>query len=306
MICIRGVAVAGIGLGLVLSISSSAISADDQGSVSADEAAVRQASAAYVKTLKRGDARAAAAFWTADGVYVDAAGRSFKARDLINERLGQDAVTEKAARVAVHSDSSIRFVTSNVAVEEGKFPPTRTNDVDGAAGSFTAIWVKRDRGWLLDSVQEREAPAHSRGSQLDPLAWMIGDWVGQGDGFVVRCSADWSENKRFIVRRFTVEQEEQNVLRGTQRIGWDPSARAIRSWVFDSDGGIVEGRWRREGNSWIVKTTGVLPDGSKSSGINFWVPEGDQRCVLKSSHVLVGDTTMEDSVVEFGRIRASR
>ena len=130
---------------------------------------------------------------------------------------------------------------------------------------------------------------------------MIGDWVGQGDEFVVTCSADWSENKKFIVRRFTVEREGRDVLSGTQRIGWDPSARRIRSWVFDSSGGIVEGRWRREGNSWIVKTTGVLSDGSQSSAVNFWVPEGGDRCVLKSSHVMVGEATMEDFVVEFRR-----
>jgi uncharacterized protein (TIGR02246 family) len=303
---IRDLAVVGIGLGLVLAIGLRVTAAADQSTVSADEVAIRQTSAAYVAALRQGDAKAVAAFWTTDGVYIDAAGRSLKARDLINEQLGQDAATEKDAQVGVESDSSIRFVTPGVAVEEGTVRSASASGVGDPAGSFTAIWVKKDRGWRLDSVREWKPPAREQTSRLNPLAWMIGDWIGQGDGFVVKCSADWSEKRRFIVRRFVVERDSGETLRGTQRIGWDPNARAIRSWVFDSDGGIVEGRWRRDGNSWIVKTTGVLPDGSESSAVNFWVPEGDQRCVLKSSHVLVGDASMEDSVVEFTRTSAAR
>ena len=29
----------------------------------------------------------------------------------------------------------------------------------------------------------------------------------------------------------------------TQRIGWDPAAKQIRSWEFDSEGGFGEGTW---------------------------------------------------------------
>lgn len=45
--------------------------------------AIRAAAAAYGDSLEEGDAEALAAAWTADGDYVDAAGRAFKARDLI-------------------------------------------------------------------------------------------------------------------------------------------------------------------------------------------------------------------------------
>jgi ketosteroid isomerase-like protein len=284
-----------------LATSSRAIAADGQGLVRAEETAIRQASAAYIEALKRGDTKAATAFWIADGVYVDATGRSVKAPDLIQQQLGRATVPVKAGQVQVQSESSIRFVTSDVAIEEGTVQSDSTPDLDSSLGRFTAIWVRNESGWQLDSVRESPLLVRARGNRLNALAWMIGDWVGQGDGLVVTCSADWSESRNFMVRRFTVKRDTGKVLTGTQRIGWDPSARTIRSWVFDSEGGIVEGRWRQEGDSWVVKTTGVLPDGTQSSAVNFWVPEGDLRCVLKSSHVMVGNATIEDSVVEFQR-----
>ncbi len=108
---------------------------------------------------------------------------------------------------------------------------------------------------------------------FESLAWMIGEWDGQGDGFTVRCSTDWSENKKFILCRFTVERDGRDVLSGTQRIGWDPSMQRVRSWAFDSSGGIVEGTWHNDGDAWFVRTTGVLPDGSRTSAVNFWIRE---------------------------------
>ena len=58
-------------------------------------------------------------------------------------------------------------------------------------------------------------------------------------------------------------------MTGTQRIGWDPVTRNIRSWVFDSEGGFGEGVWTREGNKWIVKKTGVTGDGKIASATNI-------------------------------------
>ena len=50
-------------------------------------------------------------------------------------------------------------------------------------------------------------------------------------------------------------------MTGSQRIGWDPLAKKIHSWVFDSEGGLAEGVWTRDGNRWIVKLSGVTRDG---------------------------------------------
>ena len=57
-------------------------------------------------------------------------------------------------------------------------------------------------------------------------------------------------------------------MKGSQRIGWDPSAKRLRSWVFDSEGGFGEGVWSKSGNQWIAKMTGVTSDGKTASSTN--------------------------------------
>lgn len=267
----------------------------------AQEVAIRATGKAYVEAVQRGDANAMAAAWTKDGSYTDETGRSFNAQTLIEQKYGPQATTEEARTtqlVEIDIKSTLRFVSAGVAVEEG------IHQSPDAAGGFTAIWVKTKQGWKLDHLIEHASVPGLQGGALEALSWMIGDWVGQGQGndLTVMCSANWSENRKFIVRHFSVKQGGQQVLTGTQRIGWHPGSKTIRSWVFDSSGGIVEGRWRQEGDAWIVKTTGVSADGSSSSAINFWIREGTDSCALKSSHVKVGETEVEDAVLEFRRI----
>jgi hypothetical protein len=58
-------------------------------------------------------------------------------------------------------------------------------------------------------------------------------------------------------------------MAGMQIIGWDPVAKHIRSWTFDSDGGFSEGVWTRKDDRWMIRKTGVLADGRKASSVNI-------------------------------------
>jgi hypothetical protein len=71
-----------------------------------------------------------------------------------------------------------------------------------------------------------------------------------------------------MTRSFAMVIRDQVNMSGMQIIGWDPVAKQIRSWVFDSDGGFSEGKWVRKGDRWLVQQVGTLADGSKSSAIN--------------------------------------
>ena len=48
-------------------------------------------------------------------------------------------------------------------------------------------------------------------------------------------------------------------------IGWDPTAKHVRSWMFDAGGGFGEGSWTKEGKKWVAKTNSVFPDGTKAT-----------------------------------------
>jgi len=59
-------------------------------------------------------------------------------------------------------------------------------------------------------------------------------------------------------------------FQGTLVIGWDPVAKSVRSWMFDSDGGFGEGTWTRDGNRWTVKFNQTLADGREGSATNIY------------------------------------
>ena len=85
---------------------------------------------------------------------------------------------------------------------------------------------------------------------------MIGEWVDKGPDSEVRVNCRWSEDGNFLIRSFTVKQQGKPVMTVTQRIGWDPLARRIRSWEFDSEGGFGEGTWSRDGERWVDQALG--------------------------------------------------
>jgi hypothetical protein len=121
---------------------------------------------------------------------------------------------------------------------------------------------------------EKEKPPASNYEHLKPLAWMIGSWHDDDDRPAVEIQTDceWTKNKNFMTRSFAVEIGDQVNKSGMQFIGWDPVAKQIRSWVFDSDGGYSEGTWTQKGQQWFIQNSGTLIDGSKATSVNIVTP----------------------------------
>jgi hypothetical protein len=166
--------------------------------------------------------------------------------------------------------------------------------------------VKRDGQWLLDSVRETvlpEAPnAPSHYEHLKELEWMIGEWIDQDDNATVHTVCEWTANRNFLTRSFTVSVKDRVEMAGTQVIGWDPAAQRIREWVFDSHGGFAQGVWSRKGNQWIVKASGVLQDGKKASGVRIITYVDDDTCTVQSISREVDGELLPD-VEEFTVVR---
>ncbi|MGD9646770.1 MAG: SgcJ/EcaC family oxidoreductase, partial [Pirellulales bacterium] len=157
---------------------------------SAEVKAIRAAGAAYATALNEGDATALAASWTADGDYVDASGQHFKARDLIAEDFGGLTKNELPHHLEI-KESKIRLITPDVAIEDGLSQTTAGDTGAVALGRFTAVWIKRDDKWLLDVVRECGGLPLTDDQQLEPLTWMIGDWIGESGGLTYSLSVRW-------------------------------------------------------------------------------------------------------------------
>src|SRR6267142_2521230 len=235
---------------------------------SADEAAIRRAAASYVEAFNKHDAKALADLWSPDAVYLNrSTGEEVVGRAAISEQFTNLFKEQPELKLEVNV-ASVQFVSPNVAVEHGtaKFltPNEEPEEID-----YSAVDVKRDGNWLLDRVTDKtkEVPP-SHYEQLKALEWMVGKWTSDADNAEVELECNWTKNQNFLTRAFKISLEDDS-FSGMQIIGWDPAAKGIRSWTFDSNGTFAEATWERKGDRWFIRNRGTLPDGRTATMINM-------------------------------------
>jgi uncharacterized protein (TIGR02246 family) len=233
-----------------------------------EEAALHKIAEAFVAAFNKGDARAVAGFWTPDGDLVDQTGRHIKGREAI-EKLFQGFFAEnKGAKLRINI-ASVRFLSPALAIEDG------TTDVIPADGGvperarYTIVHVKNGSQWRLASVRESAYTPPTHSEHLRELEWLIGGWADEEEkGEAAETLFSWTANGNFILSSFSTSVKGLPVASGTQWIGWDPKAKHIRSWTFDSSGGFGEGVWTRDGDRWLIKTTFTQRDGKSVMATN--------------------------------------
>src|SRR5262249_31236858 len=99
----------------------------------------------------------------------------------------------------------------------------------------------------------------------------------------------WDEGGKLVRGLWKVKERGKPVMTVSQRIGWDPLARRIRSWEFDSEGGFGEGTWSRDGDRWVIKHSGVRPEGMAASSTNVMVKERSDLVRWSSNDRVLGD-----------------
>ncbi|MEI8373208.1 MAG: SgcJ/EcaC family oxidoreductase [Planctomycetota bacterium] len=252
--------------------------AGQPGDTSGDEVAIRKADEAYVNAFNKHDAKALADAWSPEAVYLNrVTGAEVVGRAAIAEQF--TAVFKDQPEVKLElSAQSIQFVSPNVAVEQG-IAKTLVPKADPEEEEYSAVYVRREGQWLLDRVTEKtKEVTPSRYEQLKPLEWMIGRWVDKDDddNVDIETECKWTKNQSFITRSFTVSAEGKINMSGMQIIGWDPVAKAIRSWTFDSDNGFSEANWTLKKDRWFIQNKGYLADGRKASMTNV-IKQVDQN-----------------------------
>ena len=255
--------------------SAAGLDAADQ-TKNPDDAAIRKNLAAYLAAYGQQDAAALAALWSEDGHFLSpTTGKSIIGRKGIEEEY-RALFKEEPKAILTVDEVTIRFLTKDVAVEEGVAHVTAP-DAPATSDTYQAIHVKKGARWFIDSVRETAAandpdetapskPAPAEKSpipELEKLAWMIGDWVDSGDGSSVSHSCSWGMGKCFIRKDFSVVVEGLIQMEGIEVIGWDPAEKLFRSWVFDSGGGFGSATWTQSEDGWIKKISGTTREGKK-------------------------------------------
>ncbi|HQU42327.1 MAG: hypothetical protein B7Z73_08350 [Planctomycetia bacterium 21-64-5] len=230
-----------------------------------DEKTLRKLAADFVKAFNQRDAKAIAAQFAPQAEMVDLEGNVVQGREAI-EKSYAEHFEEPLFHIAVEIES-LRFVGDNLAIEDGQLVLTSEDHDLTLRNRYTAVHVREGGRWLVASSRDvvnpnDHVPPHEH---LEQLAWLVGDWVEEGGDSIVATSYRWDENKNFLLGEYTVQVAGHTTMSGTQRIGWDPLTRQIKTWTFDGDGGYGEGFWHRDGDRWLVKLEGVSADARAGS-----------------------------------------
>jgi uncharacterized protein (TIGR02246 family) len=258
-----------------------------------DEKAIRLAAEAFAKAYNAGHAKAIASLFVADGQIVSEEGQSTQGREGI-EQVFAGIFKEHPKTHMDLAIGSIRFIGSDMAIEDGMATVTHASDEPAEHSPYVVVHSGQDGKWLMASARDIPDDTPTPEEQLKQLHWMIGDWVDESPEALIMTSYRWTDNQCYILSEFKIQVGGRPVMTGTQRIGWDPLAKKIRSWVFDSEGGFGEGVWTREGNHWIVKMTGVTRDGKIASATNITTRVSKDRMTWQQRDRIVGGEKTPD------------
>ena len=260
------------------------------GPAAADVDAIRAAASAYRAALAKGDMDAVRDAWTADGDIVDGWGNLLTAKDVSSIGGDPEASGRPEFRVG---QTRLRFVTPDVALEDGSVDAILPGTTVPIEGWFTAVWVRQGGGWKLAGVRESERPVAPTADMLEDLDWMVGAWTlvteraaGGEETSSMEMTVRWDAGRTFLVREAKLTSRESDgepdVVEMEQRIGWDPVVGRVRSWSFSTDGSRGEATWFRDGDSWVVRGSAVLPDGRQTDSVNIYTYDGDAKCIWRT------------------------
>jgi uncharacterized protein (TIGR02246 family) len=249
----------------------------------ADEAAIRKATADFIKTVEKGDAKAVAAAWTEEGEYLGEDGTTIRGRAAIEAAYARAFAKNKQVKVEFTVES-IRFPSKDAAIEEGYAKSYHRKSDQPTASRYSVLHVREGGRWLMAVL--REWP--DEGFSLRDLDWLIGAWEAKTEEAEVRTVYTWDAKKNSIRCQITIKGKDRNIS-ATQVLLKDPRTGQLRSWLFDDDGGFGDASWTRDGKRWIIAATGVQADGGELTASNILTPVDKDNFIWQSTERTLDD-----------------
>jgi uncharacterized protein (TIGR02246 family) len=252
-----------------------------------DEAAIKQVAGTFTRAFNAGDATTVASLYTDDAEVIDEYEEKIQGRRSIQEFYSAIFAERKGATIEIALET-LRFLGPDAAQETGQTRVKPAGDEAATVRDYTVLYVKQGGRWLYSSVREEFPDKLAHHERLKELEWMIGEWVDENSNSLIHMTCRWSDDKNYLLRDFLIHVQGKPVLNVTQRIGWDPVSKQIKSWVFDSDGGYADALWARDGTRWVIKSSGVLPDGQIVTATNVLTRTGPNAARWASTDRTVG------------------
>ena len=250
---------------------------------------------AFVESYAKRDTAAIGQLFTEDAEFYDEFGELTQGRAAIEEAFSGVFEASPEAMVDEIDLQRVRFVTGDVALEEGVTITTESPSAAPQSSRYVALHLKGDDGvWRINTLKSHGQEQGGRAEHLDQLIWLVGDWMNEDEESVVQTTCRWSDDGNYLLRSFNIEREGESIMNGVQRIGWDPLRRQLRSWTFDSEGGFIEGTWLRNGNQWVVTSSGVSSDGEPATGTAVYTIVDAEMVTWQYRNLVIGTELRED------------
>ncbi len=134
-----------------------------------EEAAVKAVADAYLAAYNRGDAKALADLWSEKGDWITPAGQRAHGRAAIERELESLFAANQGGQLEM-VESSVRFVTPDVAIDEGRVRVTRPGE-DASESTYFAVVARQDGRWKVDSLRNTEIPPRPSSQLLRSAIW---------------------------------------------------------------------------------------------------------------------------------------
>lgn len=265
-----------------LSVGSLAANGQDAVTESENETAeIKARIQSYTAAFNAKDVAKLVSHWSPEGVYIS--------RSTGDRVIGHEALTKEFAAILASENvpklasttKSIDLISPNVALERGTATVTR-GDSEVVESDYSVVYMKSGGTWLIDRVtEEKIVVQRSNYNKLKDLEWLIGEWIDDSGGITIDVVCRWTKNKNYISRTYTVSIGNEVGSSGLQIIGWDAKQKQIRSWLFDSNGGVVNGTWTRRDDRWVVQSVATLADGATGSFTSIFRPSDEETFTWK-------------------------
>jgi uncharacterized protein (TIGR02246 family) len=266
MFLLTGLAVLALGVGLMT--AQDKVGEDPKRE--ADRQAIDKVSKEMTRAFDQRDAAALAAYYTTEAEFIRNDGEAISGRAEIQKAYAAyfKTLTSKT-KLEVDSDR-LRFPSADSAVAEATLRLKKEDGGEIASSWRNTLLVREGGQWKVAIAREWDRDVGADTS-LKELEWLIGTWQAATKEREVTTTYEWDETKAFIRGKYTVKDGGKLLESGTQLIGKDHAAGAIRSWVFQSDGGFGGGVWTRDDKKWTVDVYGVMPDGKELEAASIYL-----------------------------------
>ncbi len=261
----------------------------------AADTSIRASAESFAESFRKRDAAAIAAHWLPDGVYTNEDGERFEGRKALQseyETLFKNITDDVELKLEI---DSIRLVSSDTAIEEGRaaLTPQPTGDFR-VMSRYTAVHVKQGDEWFMADVRDTRVELPPDAGQVEDLEWLVGTWTGgtKENHVISRCR--WIENQHFLARSYSVTEGGKETSTGLQIIGLDPSTGRITSWTFASDGGHAVGIWSPHQTGWVIQSSGAVQDGTETGAVQILSRQDQDTLTWKSVDRTLGDDLLPD------------